>query len=86
MSCSVSLIAGNRQQVLRQLTGALGGVTLGWASGVEVICPDLVSGSEVKYLLSRTGKATLARNVSELVRQISVMLAIGHNGPLRFSP
>ena len=45
-------------------------------SRVELICPDLVSRSKIKYLLPSTRKATLARNVAEFARQLSVMLAI----------
>jgi len=48
----------------------------GCTSCVEVICSDLVPGSEVKYLLPRTRKATLTRNVPEFRGQLSVVLAI----------
>ena len=54
----------------------------GCTSCVEVICSDLVPGSEVEYLLPRARKATLARNVPEFSHQLSVMLAIGHDDPL----
>jgi hypothetical protein len=67
------------------LTGVLGGAR-GPASRVEVICSNLVARSEIKYLLPRARIATLTRYVAKSGRQLPVMLAIGHDGPLRILP